>query len=78
MSPTPTLARRGGRGPEGTIGPRGRKGERGERGADAPTVVAWTLDRKNYTAVPTMSDGKAGALLELRGPFEQFLVETEG
>jgi len=44
----------------------------------SPTVIAWTLDRKNYRAVPTMSDGRAGAPLELRGLFQTFLLETSG
>ena len=68
------LARVGQRGPFGE-GPRGRKGERGARGEDAPTIVAWTLDRARYCAVPTMSDGKSGAPLELRDLFQQFLDE---
>lgn len=51
------LSQPGGRGPVGAVGPRGRKGERGARGEDAPTIVAWTLDRAR-TAVPTMSKRK--------------------
>jgi len=61
------FAGRGGRGPIGERGERGRKGERGARGEDAPTIIAWTIDRKNYRAVPTMSNGTQGAVLELRG-----------
>jgi hypothetical protein len=72
------LSRGGPRGDTGTVGPRGRKGERGARGEDAPTIVNWTLDHKNYRAIPTMSDGTAGALLELRGLFELFLMQTQG
>lgn len=70
------LSRSGGRGPVGAVGPRGRKGERGAPGADAPTIIAWTLDRKNYRAVPTMSNGTQGAVLELRGLFEAFVDEA--
>jgi hypothetical protein len=70
------LCGRGNRGPVGDVGLRGRKGERGGRGADAPTIISWTLDRKNYRAVPTMSNGQAGAPLDLRGLFEQFVMET--
>jgi len=55
-----------------------RRGERGPPGKAAPTVVNWTLDRKNYRAIPTMSDGRAGTPLELRELFEQFLLETNG
>jgi hypothetical protein len=69
------MSRAGSRGPAGEVGPRGKKGERGEPGEDAPTIVSWTLDRKNYCAVPTMSNGTQGAVLELRGLFEQFCDE---
>jgi hypothetical protein len=55
------LLAKGTRGPTGDTGPRGRKGERGAPGANAPTIIAWTLDIKNYRAIPTMSDGRAGA-----------------
>src|SRR5262249_54527222 len=68
----------GRRGDTGAVGPRGRKGERGAHGEDAPTIVSWVLDHKYYRAIPTMSDGTAGAPLELRGLFEQFLYETQG
>jgi len=71
------LALPGGRGPEGAVGPRGQKGERGERG-ETLTVVAWTPDPVHYRAVPTLSNGRQGAVLELRGLFEQFLLETRG
>jgi hypothetical protein len=70
------LSKNGSRGPVGDVGPRGRKGERGARGEDSLTIVSWTLDRKNYRAVPTMSSGQAGAPLDLRGLFEQYLLET--
>src|SRR5262249_12786313 len=71
------LARRGVRGPAGETGPRGRKGERGAPGEDAPTIINWTLDPARYRAVPTMSDGTQGAVLELRGLFEEFVIETQ-
>src|SRR5215471_13509946 len=70
------LSRPGRGGPVGETGPCGRKGERGARGEAAPTNILWTLDRKNYRAIPTMSDGRIGAPLELRGLFEQFLSEV--
>ena len=72
------LLARGSRGPSGDVGPRGQKGERGPPGETVPTVVNWTLDHKNYTVIPTMSDGRGGAPLELRGLFEQFFMETQG
>ena len=70
------LSGKGNRGATGETGPRGEKGERGPPGADAPTIVSWTIDRVHYRAVPTMSDGRAGATLDLRELFEQFQVET--
>ena len=72
------LSRPGHRGPAGETGPQGQRGTRGPRGADAPTIVNWTLDRKNYCAVPTMSNGTQGAVLDLRGLFEQFFMEVQG
>jgi hypothetical protein len=72
------LCGKGNRGVTGGVGPRGQKGERGPRGEAAPTIISWVLDRARYTAYPTMSNGTAGAPLELRGLFEQFLVETGG
>jgi hypothetical protein len=67
------LSKNGSRGPVGDTGPRGRRGARGEA---APTIISWTLDCKNYRAIPTMSNGTQGAVLELRGLFEQFVLET--
>jgi hypothetical protein len=40
------------------------------------TIASWQIDRAHYRAVPTMSDGRAGATLDLRELFEQFQVET--
>jgi hypothetical protein len=68
----------GQQGPAGPQGIRGERGERGARGEAAPTIVSWTLDRVHYRAVPTLSNGKAGAPLDLRGLFEQFFSETAG
>jgi hypothetical protein len=72
------MSRPGGRGLAGEIGPRGRKGERGARGEATPTIILWTIDRKRYRAIPTMSDGKVGVPLELRELFEQFCDEAIG
>src|SRR5262249_2110177 len=60
------LAGRGGKGPSGETGPRGRKGERGARGEATPTIIAWTLDTAHYRAIPTLSNGTQGAVLDLR------------
>src|SRR5262249_40377840 len=70
------LSRSGRRGAVGEVGPRGRQGARGARGEDAPTIVAWTRDLRNYVAHPTLSDGRAGAPLNLRPMFERFFEET--
>ena len=70
------LSKPGRRGPAGEIGPRGEKGNKGERGEAAPTVVSWAVDPVHYRAIPTMSNGKPGAVLDLRPFFEQFQSET--
>jgi len=70
------LASRGSRGHRGQSGERGIMGLRGERGAAAPTITSWAVDRGRYLATPIMSDGTFGPSLELRGLFEQFLLET--
>lgn len=63
-------------GKRGERGPMGMRGERGERGEVAPTLRAWEVDRARYVATPVMSDGSCGPPLDLRGLFEQFLLET--
>jgi hypothetical protein len=70
------LSRSGRRGTTGERGPQGKKGERGARGEAAPTIVSWAIDRAHYSAVPTLSNGTQGAALELRGLFEQYMLET--
>jgi len=70
------LASRGSRGNRGESGARGIMGLRGERGEAAPTIRSWEVDRTRYLAIPVMSDGFRGPPLELRGLFEQFLLET--
>jgi hypothetical protein len=63
----------------GRTGPTGRTGERGEKGDkgdSGPTIVGWQIDRRNYQAIPVMSDGTEGPPLSLRGLFEQFHEET--
>ena len=64
---------RPGRQGESITGPRGEKGEKGEPG---PSIVSWQIDRERYRASPLMSNGTVGPMLELRGLFEQFLIET--
>src|SRR5262249_34117114 len=58
------LTLHGGRGPEGPIGAPGRKGERGARGEAAPSIISWVVDPVHYRVALTMSDGKAGPILE--------------
>jgi hypothetical protein len=70
------MSRSGRRGPVGETGPRGRKGERGARGEAASTITNWTIDRVQYRAVPTMSDGTFGAPLDLRPLFEAYHTEV--
>ena len=70
------LASRGSRGQRGDSGERGLMGLKGERGTAAPSIQSWCLDRTRYTATPIMSDGSIGPSLELRGLFEQFLMEV--
>lgn len=70
------LAPRGKAGDRGPPGSRGTKGERGARGEATPTVVSWQIDRVHYRAIPTMSDGKPGAPLDLRPLFEAYHVEA--
>ena len=66
----------GARGAPGPQGDRGEQGPRGERGEAAPAIVAWSLDRVAYVAVPVLSNGRRGPPLELRALFEQFQEET--
>jgi hypothetical protein len=70
------LASHGKRGQRGETGARGLMGLHGERGAAAPQIQSWLLDRARYTATPMMTDGSIGPSLELRGLFEQFVLET--
>lgn len=46
-----------------------------KRGA-APTIISWQFDKKHYRAIPTMTDGKPGAPLDLRPFFEMYQWET--
>jgi hypothetical protein len=65
-------------GAPGTQGVRGERGERGQKGEDgnALTIIDWRLDCAAYEATPIMSDGSDGAVLKLRGLFEQFFSEA--
>jgi hypothetical protein len=66
----------GATGPRRERGERGSIGPRGDAGASGATIVGWKIDRERYVATPAMSDGRDGPPLELRGLFEQFLLEA--
>jgi hypothetical protein len=70
------LASQGKRGVAGEKGERGLPGPRGDAGASGATIVGWKIERERYVATPVMSDGRDGPPLELRGLFEQFLLEA--
>jgi hypothetical protein len=73
------LASPGRRGPAGQSGEKGERGERGPRGdpgLSGATISGWKVDRARYLATPLMSDGGEGPPLELRGLFEQFLLDA--
>jgi hypothetical protein len=63
-------------GKRGVAGEKGERGERGPAGLSGATICDWKIDRARYVATPVMSDGREGPPLELRGLFEQFLLET--
>jgi hypothetical protein len=66
------------KGAKGEPGPRGPRGGRGDRGAaEAPvTICGWTVNVDEYKAIPTLSNGQVGAILDLRPLFAQFGHET--
>jgi len=70
------LASQGKRGVAGARGERGERGPKGDPGLSGVTIRDWKIDRARYVATPVMSDGREGPPLELRGLFEQFLLET--
>jgi hypothetical protein len=41
------------------------------------TIVSWEINR-NYIATPIMSDGSAGATLDLHALFQQFIFDVGG
>jgi hypothetical protein len=62
----------GKRGPQGEPGPQGERGAKGEPG---PEIVSWEIDRDNYTVRAVLSDKTRSTPLDLRGLFEQYLLE---
>ena len=63
---------------QGKAGRPGRDGTDGRAGKDAPKIEQWVVNRETYSAIPIMSDGSRGAVLELRPLFARFFDETEG
>ena len=63
-------------GPKGDRGEAGARGERGLPGPSGPTILAWKIDRENYTLQPIMSDGSEVEPAPIRGLFEQFHSEA--
>jgi hypothetical protein len=70
------VASQGKRGVAGERGGRGPPGPQGDPGLSGATIRDWKVDRARYVATPVMSDGSEGPQLELRGLFEQFLLEA--
>ena len=70
------LVSQGKAGRPGIPGERGERGPTGPAGAAVPTIARWRIDREHYSAVPIMSDGRLGPVLELRDLFAQFQTET--
>jgi hypothetical protein len=70
------IASQGKRGVAGEKGDRGERGLQGSPGLSGATIREWKIDRERYVATPVMSDGRDGPPLELRGLFEQFLLEA--
>jgi hypothetical protein len=70
------IASQGKRGVAGEKGDRGERGPQGSPGLSGATIREWKIDRERYVATPVMSDGRDGPPLELRGLFEQFLLEA--
>jgi hypothetical protein len=71
------LAAAGRDGKDGATGRRGERGLIGPTGEPAATITGWRVDRASYTATPLLSNGQEGAALELRGLFEQFVVDAK-
>jgi hypothetical protein len=63
-------------GKRGVAGEKGERGPQGHPGLSGATIRDWKIDRARYVATPVMSDDSEGPPLELRGLFEQFLLET--
>jgi hypothetical protein len=63
-------------GKTGAKGERGFAGARGEKGESGANFLAWQIDKKNFVAIPLMSNGKIGPPLYLREFFEQYHKEA--
>lgn len=65
-----------GPGKRGEKGERGEKGLRGDPGSSSAALIEWEIDKRNYVAVPIMSDGSRGPELSIRDFLEQYEIET--
>jgi hypothetical protein len=63
-------------GPKGERGEKGLPGAQGQQGDAAPIILAWKIDRQNFSVTPIMSDASEVPPIELRDLFEQFQIET--
>jgi hypothetical protein len=63
-------------GKRGGKGERGEPGERGQSGAPAPYITEWLIE--SYRAMPLLSDGSTGPVLDMRQFFELYDREARG
>jgi hypothetical protein len=61
-------------GKRGGKGERGERGERGEPGSAGPHITEWLVE--GYRAVPLLSDGSTGPVLDMRQFFELYDSEA--
>ena len=59
-------------GKTGPKGERGFAGARGPQGESGATFLCWKIDKKNFVAIPLMTNGREGPRLHLRELFEEY------
>jgi hypothetical protein len=65
----------GKRGLQGERGLHGERGPQGQPGKSGPAIIGWEIDSENYAVCTVLSDQTRSTPLDLRGLFEQFLME---
>jgi hypothetical protein len=70
------IAARGMKGESAEPGKVGQRGQKGDRGPPGAKVDEWRIAREHFCAVPFLSDGTAGAKLNLRELFEEYQNQT--